>query len=386
MAAVQDSFGIEEDSNMVIRFLVEKEFKQIFRSKFLVWLFILLPTFMILMMPRAANQEIKGLKLGVVDNDRSRLSARLIQKLAASEYFTLTGSFLSYDDALDDVEAGNADVIMEIDDGFDKDLMTAGTSKVRISANAVNGVKAGLGSSYLSNIVDGFCADMRHDSGYGDQVGQLPSFNVAPYYRFNPHLDYKVFMVPAMMVMMLTLLSGFLPALNIVGEKERGTIEQMNVTPVGKLPFVISKLIPYWCVGFMVITYSMVLARLAYGLEPAGSLLTIYLFATIYIMVVSGMGLVISNYSATMQQALFVMFFFMIIFILMSGLFTPVASMPQWAQAITRLNPLRYFIEVMRMVYLKGSTMCELLPQLRALCTYAVAMGIWAIFSYRKTD
>ena len=209
---------------------------------------------------------------------------------------------------------------------------------------------------------------------------------MAPYYQFNPHLDYKVFMVPALMVMMLTLLSGFLPALNIVGEKEKGTIEQMNVTPVGKFPFVLSKLVPYWFVGFLVLTYSMLLAWWVYGLIPAGNLLTIYLFASIYILVVSGLGLVISNNSATMQQALFVMFFFLMIFILMSGLFTPVGSMPEWAQYITKLNPLRYFIEVMRMVYLKGSSFSELIPYFRSLCIFAITLNVWAILSYKKSN
>ncbi len=162
-------------------------------------------------------------------------------------------------------------------------------------------------------------------------------------------------MIPALMVMMLTILSGFLPALNIVGEKECGTMEQINVTPVGKFQFIISKLIPYWIIGFLVISYTMILAWLIYGLTPAGSVLTIFLFASIYIIVISGFGLIVSNFSATMQQAIFVMFFFMMIFILLSGLFTPISSMPQWAQYITYINPLRYFIEVMRMVNLKVS-------------------------------
>ena len=142
-----------------------------------------------------------------------------------------------------------------------------------------------------------------------------PVFGVIPQYKFNPHLDYKVFMIPALMVMLLTLLTGFLPALNIVGEKEAGTIEQINVTPVKKSMFVLAKLIPYWVIGFIVLGLCMILAALVYGINPAGSLLTIFLFATIYILVVSGFGLIISNYSDTIQQAMFVMFFFIMIFI-----------------------------------------------------------------------
>lgn len=145
-------------------------------------------------------------------------------------------------------------------------------------------------------------------------------------------------------------------------------------------------MVPYWCVGFFVLTFMMGLAWAVYGLRPAGSVLTVYLFASVYVLVVSGLGLVISNHSATMQQALFVMFFFLIIFILMSGLFTPVGSMPAWARTLTYANPLRYFIEVMRAVYLKGSGLADLWPQFGALLAYAGVVDAWAVVSYRKSD
>jgi ABC-2 type transport system permease protein len=191
-------------------------------------------------------------------------------------------------------------------------------------------------------------------------------------------------MVPALIVMLITVICGFLPTLNIVSEKEFGTIEQINVTPVNKFTFILSKLIPYWIIGFFVLTFCLGLAALVYGLIPVGNLLVIYFFALVYILAVSGMGLVISNYSSTMQQAMFVIFFFMIVMILMSGLFTPVASMPQWAQNITIFNPLKYFIQVMRMIYLKGSSLVNLGTQLFALCIFAFFFNIWATLSYRK--
>jgi ABC-2 type transport system permease protein len=202
--------------------------------------------------------------------------------------------------------------------------------------------------------------------------------------RYNPHLDYKIFMAPAMLVMILTLLSGFLPALNIVNEKETGTIEQINVSPVKRIHFVLSKLIPYWIVGIFVMTISFIIIALVYKLVPQGSIFTLYLYGWIYILVVSGMGLVIANYSATMQQAIFEMFFFLIVMILISGLLTPISSMPEWAQVLAYCNPLTYFVQTMRMVYLKGSAVTELLPQMGALCLFALLFFIWAIISYRK--
>lgn len=357
-----------------------------FRNPFLPKLFVMLPTVMLLIMPWAANQEVKGLKLGIVDNDRSTLSQRLVYKTAASKYFTLKDYSGTYRDALKAINSGRADIVLDIPQDFEKDLVTQGTAPVMILANAVDGQKSGLGSSYVAGIVQDYADGLRAENGADGATRHYASFNVAPRYKYNPHLDYKVFMVPALMVMMLTMLSGFLPALNIVGEKEKGTMEAMNVSPVGKVEFILSKLIPYWVVGFFVLTYSMLLAWIVYGLVPLGSIGTIYLFTTLYIIVVSGLGLVISNRSETMQQALFLMFFFLMVFILMSGLFTPVASMPGWAQTLTYANPLRWFIEVMRMVYLKGSGIANFTTHLIVLTAFALVMWGVAIVTYKKSS
>lgn len=214
----------------------------------------------------------------------------------------------------------------------------------------------------------------------------LPRIGISTQNLYNPHLNYKLFMVPALMVMLLTMICGFLPALNVVGEKEVGTIEQINVTPVSKLTFILAKLIPYWLIGFIVLTICFFLAWLLYGILPVGHFVTIYLFAVVFLFVVSGFGLVISNHSATLQQAMFVMWFFMLILMLMSGLFTPVHSMPEWAQLIAALNPLKYFVEVMRTIYLRGGGIVELLPQLGALMAFAVFFNLWAVRSYRKSS
>ncbi len=369
----------------MLKYLIEKEFKQIARNSFLPKIIVMMPLAVMLILPWAANQEVKDVKLSVIDNDRSTASQRLTQKAAASGYFLLTDISDTYAEAMRSIEKGDADIILEIPHDFEHDLMTEGKASVMLSANSVNGTKGTLGSSYLSSILTDYAAEFREENAPEGHIS-AGTFRITPRYNFNPHLDYKVFMVPAMMVMLLTLLSGFLPALNIVGEKEAGTIEQINVTPTPKLAFVMAKLIPYWLIGFLVLSLCMGLAYGVYGLIPSGSLLTIYLFASIYILIVSGMGLVISNYSETMQQAMFVMFFFLMIFLLMSGLFTPVASMPEWAQAITVLNPLKYFMQVMRLVYLKGSSFSNLIPQFLTLCSFAVAINVWAVMSYKKNN
>jgi ABC-2 type transport system permease protein len=368
----------------MLRYLVEKEFKQLLRNKFLPRLIVVFPFMALLILPLAANFEVRNVNVSLVDGDHSSYSRALARKIASSGYFRIADSPGSYDRALESVELDEADIVLEIPAGFERRLSVEGAAELMISANTVNGVKGGLGSAYLASVLDDFSAEVRGGWLQGPTRLVAPAFKILAVFRYNPRLEYPIYMVPALMVMLMAMLCGFLPALNIVGEKESGTIEQMNVTPVRRLPFILSKLIPYWVVGFIALTICFGVARLFYGLVPKGSLLTIYLFASAFALAFSGFGLVISNYAKTIQQAMFMMFFFVITFVLMSGLYTPVASMPDWAQAISRLSPLRYFIMVMRLVYLKGSGVGDLLAPLAALCGFAVFFNGWAVLSYRK--
>ena len=351
---------------MTLRYLIEKEFRQIRRHSFLPRLLFIFPCMIMLVLPWAATLEIKDLRIAVIDNDRSPSSERLVHRIEASPYFKLTELPATYPKGIEAIEKGRADIVMEIPRGFEKEQIQGQTASILIAATSVDGTKGALGSSYLQQIL-------------------MPQQSTASIrYRFNPHLDYKMFMVPALMTMILVMIYGFLPALNIVSEKETGTIEQMNVSPVSRITFTLGKLLPYWMIGFLVLNLCIGLAALVYHITPQGNLCTIYLAALVFILVVSGLGLVISNYSSTMQQAMFVMWFCMLIFILMSGLFTPIGSMPEWAQTLTYLNPLRYFMEIMRMVYLKGSSFTDIISQLLTLSGFATTLYCWAIYSYKK--
>jgi ABC-2 type transport system permease protein len=368
----------------MLKYLLEKEFKQLLRNRFLPPFVVGFPFMALLVLPLAANFEVRNINLSIVDDDHSSYSRRLEDKLVSSGYFRLTEVAGGYDQALESVELDKADIVLEIPANFEKRLSTELKADVMISANTVNGMKGGLGSSYLVEAIGDFASEVRGEWMRSSSRLEVPNFTIVTQFRYNPRLEYPVYMVPALMVMLLTMLCGFLPALNIVGEKESGTIEQMNVTPVRKFPFILSKLIPYWVVGFIALTICFGVARLVYGLVPKGSLLTIYLFASVFALAFSGFGLVISNYAKTIQQAMFMMFFFVITFVLMSGLYTPVASMPDWAQLVSRFSPLRYFITVMRLVYLKGSGVGDLLSPLAALCGFALFFNGWAVMSYRK--
>ena len=353
----------------MIKYLIEKEFKQLFRNPFIPKLILLFPCMIMILMPWAASLEIKNIRLDIVDGDRSPLSRRLVEKVAASDYFRVSAFPATYDEALRHVEAGSADIVLEIPRDFEKDWMRGGAPRVLVAANAVNGTKGGMGSSYLSSIISDYARSLSATEGRSMAPAfKLPQVSVQTLNLYNPRLNYKLFMVPA-----------------VVGEKEAGTIEQINVTPVRKFTFICAKLIPYWLTGLVVLTIAFVLAWLLYGILPAGHFLTLYFFAIIFLLVVSGFGLVVSNYSSTLQQAMFVMFFFMLILVLMSGLFTPIHSMPSWAQALTYVNPLRYFVEVMRTVYLRGGGVADLLPQLGMLLFFAAGFNLWAVKSYRKS-
>ena len=298
----------------MIKYLIEKEFKQLFRNSFLPKLVFIFPCMVILVFPWVVDLEIKNINLSVIDHDKSSLSQRLTNKIGASEYFNLTSTPDLWEEAMSDIERDKADIILEIPPRFEKDMVRNEPTKVLTAVNAVNGSKGSLGSSYLSSMITAYADELREESG----MTQEQKVNVSVQNLFNPHLNYKLFMIPGLMAMLLTMLCGFLPALNIVGEKESGTIEQINVTPVSKFVFILAKLIPYWLIGLLVMTLCLTLAYWIYGVAPAGSLLTVYGFALLFVLVVSGLGLIISNYSATMQQAMFVMYFFIMIMLLMS--------------------------------------------------------------------
>jgi ABC-2 type transport system permease protein len=371
---------------MILKYLIEKEFKQTMRNPFLPKVIVMFPLLVILVFPWAANQEITNINVNVVDRDHSSYSKRLTKKIAASKYFNLKAVFNSNEEALTQIEEEEADMILEIQPDFEKGLINQGFTEVMISVNAVNIMKGGLGFSYMTGIVENFGGEIRDERFQVMEYANLPLIQVTPQGRFNAFMDYKDFMIPALMVILMTLICGFLPALNIVSEKEVGTIEQINVTPVNRFTFILAKLIPYWIIGLGIFSLCLGLAALIYGLVPAGNLFTIYFSVLLYILVVSGLGLIISNYSSTIQQAMFLVFFFLIILIMISGLFTPIASMPDWAQTFTLFNPLRYFIEIMRMAYLKGSNILHLVNQITALFIFAFVLNTWAILSYRKNQ
>jgi ABC-2 type transport system permease protein len=345
-----------------------------------------MPVIQFILMPLAADYEVRNVNLSVVDNDKSTYSQKLISKIIASGYFRLQGNNSSYKEAFQLIESDKADLILEIPHGFERNLVRENKQKLLLAVNAINGTKASLGGSYLQSIIGDFNAEIRMQLVQEPKFSQFPVINVVSSNWFNPVLNYKFFIVPGILAILVTMIGGFLTALNIVKEKEIGTIEQINVTPIKKHIFILGKLIPFWVLAMIVFTIGLILARLLYGIVPIGSLLVLYLFIAVYLLTVLGFGLLVSTFCDTQQQAMFIMFFFMMLFILLGGLFTSIDSMPDWAKLLTRLNPVRYMIEVMRMVILKGSGLTDVLPQLGAVALMAVILNGWAILNYKKTN
>ena len=345
----------------MIKYLIQKEFLQIRRNTFLPKLIIMFPIVIMCVMPWVMQMEVKNIVVDVVDIDHTVESQRLVQQIAASNYFIFGGQKATYAEAMKDIEKGRADVILEIRGG-----------KYLIAANAVNGTKGSMGSAYLSQIVT-------------SNVKRQTS-NITPLTLYNKGQNYKLYMIPALFAIVMMLMTGFLPTLNIVGEKEAGTIEQINVTPVSKWSFILAKLIPYWLIALFVITVCLLLAWFVYGITPAGPVWLIYVLAMLLALFFSSFGLIVSNYSDTMQQAMFVMWFFVVSIMLLSGLFTPTRSMPQWAYLTTYINPMHYFIDAIRTVFIRGGGLHETAHQVLALAGIGTLMGCWAVQSYKKNN
>ncbi len=361
---------------MRLRYLIQKEFTQIRRNSFLPRMIVMFPVMLMLVAPWITSMEVKNINVCLVDNDHSQTSNRLMHRIEQSDYFSFRGMAPTYTDAYHRLEHGDIDVIAVIPPHYEKDIVNGKHSPVFIAANSVNGTRGMMGINYLSQIVG--------ESSGTTASEFVNSGEATPKLLYNPHQDYKLFMIPGLMAILLVLMCGFMPALNVVGEKEKGTIEQINVTPVRKWEFILAKLVPYWIIGLLVLTIALIVALLVYGIAPEGSLLLIYLSALLLAIVMSGLGLLISNYSNEMMQAMLVMWFCMVCFILLSGLFTPVQSMPQWAQTLTYLNPMRYFIEAMRTVFIRNGGLGSIAFQLTVLAGMAVFINGWAVISYKK--
>lgn len=363
----------------ILRALLRKEIMSIRRNALVPKIIFILPVVTMLILPLVATMDVKHVDIAVVDNDHSELSRRTVADIEASGVLSVSDLCNTFDEALTRLEGGDIDVILTIPLNYEKNLATGIIPKVDIQANGVNATKGTLGAQYTARSVAATLKQYLASLGREFPVADISVLNM-----YNPTLDFRNYMIPALIVILLIIICGFLPTLNLVSEKETGTIEAINVTPVGRFTFVLSKLLPYWIIGLFVVTVGMIIGWVVYGLRPQGSVAGFYLASVLFSLVMSGLGVLIANKSNTMMQSIFVMFAVIILFQLMGGLFTPISSMPQWAQWLTYAIPPRYFIEIMRALYLRGTPVSELTAQYAALVLYATLFCGLAAVTYRK--
>ncbi len=374
-----------------VLFLVQKEFLQIRRNRLMLPLILVMPVFQMLLLSYAANYEVKNLALGVVDHDLSSTSRQLVAKFGASGYFH-TRAAVTMKAANQAMANDQADMILEIPPHFERTLVREGTTALFLTANAINANKAGLGIGYAGNIIRDFSQETAAsgrwpvDDATPSTVHRLSAAIEVTYSNwYNPGLDYKTFMVPGILGVITSLIICFLTAMNIVREREIGTIEQLNVTPLRKWQFILGKLLPFWLLSLVMMTVGLTVGKLVFNIPLLGSLWLVFGYTAVFTPCMLGLGFLISNFSGSQQQAMFTAWFFLIIFILMGGLFTPTESMPPWAQWLNTLNPVHYFVAFMRLVLLKGAGFADIRPNFFTVLTYAVVVNGLAVWTYRKT-
>jgi ABC-2 type transport system permease protein len=372
-----------------IFFLVRKEFLQIFRDRTTVFQIFMIPVVQLLVLANAATFDVKRVAMLVVDEDRTTVSTGLVQRLEAGGQFKVVRyvpSDVGVDRALLNREAT---AVLHIPRYFEEDLVQRGRAPVQLVLNAEEGATTGIVQSYVSSILSTYAGELdrtlptaRRGSSVAHRVAPL---DLRTQRWYNPTRNYKYWMVPALMVSLTTIIGLLLTAQNITRENELGTLEQLNVTPMTKVQFIAAKLIPFWILSMVIFSIGLAIGKLVFGIPMRGNLLIVYLAAAVYLIVVLGMGLGISTITRTQQQSMFVAFFFTLIFLLMSGLFTPVDSMPDWAQRVAEANPVKHFVSIMRAVLMRGAGLETVGRPILGLGLAGVVVLALAVMRYRKS-
>ncbi|NUQ26448.1 MAG: ABC transporter permease [Saprospiraceae bacterium] len=371
----------------IIFILIWKELLQVVRNRAMIPILTVIPIVQLILLSFAATNEVKKIGLAVCDNDHSTFSRRLREQFLSSDYFVLK---LYTDDekaASATLEDDQADAVLVIPPGFERQLLRGQPSSLQLQVNAINGVKGGLAGAYAGSVIQSLRRDLSLE--IVPVVRQKPAvaapISVSYRHWYNPELEYQTFMVPGILGVLVTILTMMLTAMNIVREREIGTIEQLNVTPIRKYQFIIGKLLPFLFIGLFDLAIGLTAGKLIFDIPMLGSLWLVFAFCVVNLIATLAVGMLISTAAETQQQAMFISWFFMMIFILMSGLFTPIDSMPLWAQYLTIPNPIAHFVDVMRKVLLKGSGFDDIKDHFYTMLILGPLLISLAIWRYRKT-
>jgi ABC-2 type transport system permease protein len=344
----------------------------------------IVPIVQLVVLVHAATFEIKNINMTVVDRDMSGYSQRLVNKFAATGFFRIQNTTFSSQDATNDLVTNDSKLVLEIPPHFERDLIRNKKAAIQLRVNAIDGMAAGLSNAYANAIISDFNRNIALEWFKMPKLQGGTHIAIDESYWYNPELNYKTFMVPGILVLLITIIGMLLSGINLVREKEIGTMEQINVTPIKKYQLIIGKMLPFLAIALFDLAFGLTIGFVFFHVPIVGSLPLLFGCAVVYLFVALGFGLLVSTLVDTQQQAMFIAFFFMMIFIMMSGLFTSIESMPIWGQYIDRLNPVAYFVRIIRMILLKGSGFRDIQTEFWSLVTYGFVVFFIAIARYHK--
>jgi len=378
-----------------ILFLARAEVLHIVRDRTTLAQVLVVPIVQLLVLVNAATFVIRDTPTYVVDYDRTSASRGLTNRLAASGHFRILERSASLTQANDALLEGAATLVVTIPRDFEKSLTREGRAPVQLVVNAEKGSAAGIVLNYAGQILARYSAELGRElrpsvftigAGTSEPAPGRgnPRIEVRTRGWYNATLDYRHYMVPGILVALVTLIGTLLSAQNIAREKELGTLEQLNVTPLTRAQFIAAKLLPLWVLGLFDLGLGLLAGKLVFDVPMRGSLLLLFAAAAIYLLVALAIGLLISTGVDTQQQAMFVTFFIINIYLLMSGLFTPIDSMAPWVRAVSEVNPVRHLVTIARAILMKGAGPAEIARPFLILATSAVVVLSIAVRQYRK--
>ena len=369
-----------------IAMIVRKELLQVRQDKRMLGISLVAPILQVLVLGYTATTDIKYSVMVVLDEDRTAESRDLIREFTTSGYFVHEYSVDRDADLDRRIEQGDASVGLVIPRNFGRDLMAGSSPQLQMIFDGSDANTANILLSYATQIVAAYAAGAARPGQVRLQGMASGMIIPEPRVWFNPDLKSSNFMVPGVVALVLMIITMTLTSLAIVKEKEIGTLEQLLVSPIRPYELILGKLIPFVLIGFVDVVVVLALARYWFKVPTVGSLPLLLSLSGLFILTTLGLGLFISTIAKSQQQAMLIaQFFFFMPFIYLSGFAFPISNMPRIIQYATYLIPLRYFLEIVRGVFLKGSGIAELWPQALALLGLGVAILTLAVARFRET-
>ena len=374
-----------------ILFLAWAEVLHVVRDRATLAQVLVMPIVQLLILSNAATLQVSDTPTYVVDFDRSSLSRGLVTRFRASGHFRVEEQSESPDRANEALLRGDVAMVLTIPHDFESSLVRTGVAPIQLAVNAEKGSAAGIVQAYATSITAAYASELSATARGTAMTRVEPSprrgaqrIDVQVRSWYNPDLNYQHYMVPGILVALVTLIGTLLSAQNIAREKELGTLEQLNVTPMTRGQFIVAKLLPFWTLGMINLAIGLLVGAVIFSVPMRGSLLLLFGSAAVYLVAALAIGLFISSLVDTQQQAMFVSFFIMIVYLLMSGLFTPIDSMAPWVQTVSQLNPVRHFVTISRAILMKGAGPADIARPLLALTAFGVVTLALAVRQYSK--